>query len=61
MSTLAGMLSTVPLATANILAYSMMLLVAIFLVFGPAVAYYYWKQNKKAKAFEPTGSPTEAA
>ena len=43
-------LSNVPLATANTLAYGMMVLVAIFLVFGPSVTYYLWKKNRRAKA-----------
>jgi len=49
-------LSNVSLGTANFLAYIMLLLVAIFLVSGPAIAYYYWKKNKLMKAAVPTDS-----
>lgn len=60
MMTLAGILSVVPLETANLLAYVMMALIAFFLIFGPAVAYYLWKQNRK-KVVEATDPPTETA
>ena len=36
---LEGLLSNVPLGTANFLAYAMLLLVVFFLVFSGAVAY----------------------
>lgn len=52
---LAEFLSNVPLSTANILSYVMIVLVAIFLLSGPAITYYYWKKNKKVKAASPTG------
>lgn len=61
MSAFTGALSNVPLGTANLLAYSMMLLVAIFLIFGPAVTYYYWKQSKKSKGVGAADAPTETA
>lgn len=50
MSMFAGFLSNVPLDTANLLAYAMMALVAIFLIFGPAVTYYYWKKRRRMNA-----------
>lgn len=52
---LASPLSNVPLGTANILSYSMLLVVAVFLLSGPAITYYYWKKNKRMKAASPTG------
>ena len=61
MPTPAGLLSNVPPETANFLAYTMMVLVAIFLIFGPSVTYYYWRKNKKMKAAEPAPAPTETA
>ena len=56
-----GVLSNVPLATANLLAYIMKVLIAFFLIFGPAVAYLMWKKNRQAKAAEPTEAPTGSA
>jgi preprotein translocase subunit SecG len=49
-------LSNVSLGTANFLAYTMLLLVAIFLVSGPTIAYYFWRKNKGMKAAVPTES-----
>jgi hypothetical protein len=51
-----SLLSNVPLGTANLLSYSMILVVAIFLLSGPAITYYYWRKNKRMKAVSPTGS-----
>jgi uncharacterized membrane protein len=51
------MLSNVPPATADVLSYFMLVVVAIFLLSGPAITYYYWKKNKRLK----TASPTSAA
>ena len=48
-------LSNVPLSTANALSYSMILIVAIFLLSGPSITYYYWKKNKRMKAVSTTG------
>ncbi|MDG6898205.1 MAG: hypothetical protein JRM99_04045 [Nitrososphaerota archaeon] len=56
-----GALSNVPLATANLLAYSMMVLVAIFLVFGASVAYYYWAKSKRMKVQAPADPVTVPA
>jgi len=56
----AGFLSNVPIGTANLLAYSMMVLVAIFLIFGPTVYYFYWRESKKSKSADPAQSPTGA-
>jgi uncharacterized membrane protein len=49
-------LSNVPLGTADILSYSMLLVVAIFLISGPLITYYYWRKNKKMKAAMPSSS-----
>jgi len=49
-------LSNVPLGTANTLAGVMLVLVAIFLISGPSITYYYWRKNKRMKAAAPTGS-----
>ena len=43
-------LSNVPMTTANFLSYMMLVMVAIFLISGPSVTYYYWKKNKQMKA-----------
>ena len=51
-----SLLSNVPLGTANLLSYSMIVVVAIFLLSGPAITYYYWRKNKRMKAVSPTGS-----
>jgi uncharacterized membrane protein len=50
------LLSNVPAGTADILSYTMLVVVAIFLLSGPAVSYYYWKKNKRMKMAVPTGS-----
>jgi hypothetical protein len=50
------LLSNVPLSTANLLSYFMLVVVAIFLLSGPAITYYYWRKNKRMKAVSPTGS-----
>ena len=49
-------LSNVPPGTADALSWSMLIVVAVFLISGPAITYYFWKQNKKAKAVSATGS-----
>ena len=49
-------LSNVPLSTANTLSYLMLAVVAIFLLSGPSITYYYWRKNKRMKAAAPTGS-----
>jgi uncharacterized membrane protein len=51
-----SLLTNVPLQTANLLAYAIIVVVAIFLLSGPAITYYYWKKNKKMKTAAPTGS-----
>ncbi|MDE1853379.1 MAG: hypothetical protein KGI38_06490 [Thaumarchaeota archaeon] len=56
MSLLGSLLTNVPLGTADVLSYSMLVVVAIFLLSGPAITYYYWKKNKKTKAAQPTGA-----
>ena len=56
-----GLLSNVPLGTANFLAYTMMVLIAVFLVFGPTVGYYLWRKRKRMSQADTAGAPTEAA
>ena len=46
-------LSNVPLGTANMLSYSMIVVVAIFLISGPAITYYYWRKAKRMRAAAP--------
>jgi uncharacterized membrane protein len=53
---LSSLLSNVPLGTANTLSYVMLAVVAIFLLSGPSITYYYWRKNKRMKAASPTGS-----
>lgn len=43
-------LTNIPPGTANILAYTMIIVVAIFLLSGPVITYYYWRKNKRMKA-----------
>ncbi len=49
-------LANVPAGTADTLSYLMLVVVAIFLLSGPAITYYYWRKNKRMKAASPTGS-----
>ena len=51
-----SLLSNVPLGTANILAYLMLVLVACFLISGFSITYYYLRKIKRMKAAAPTGS-----
>ena len=51
-----GALLGVPLGTANDLSYSMLAMLAIFLLSGTSITYYYWKQNKRMKAAVPTAA-----
>jgi len=51
-----SLLSNVPLATANILAYFMLTMVALFLISGASISYYYWRKIRRMKAAPPTGS-----
>lgn len=46
-------LSNVPAGTANALSYSMLIVVAVFLISGPALVIYYWRKSKKMKATAP--------
>ena len=50
-------LLSVSLATANVLSYYMLILVGIFLVFGPAITWYFWKQSKKLKTAPSAQAP----
>jgi hypothetical protein len=43
-------LTNVPPGTAEVLSYAILVVVAIFLLSGPAITYYYWKKNKSLKA-----------
>ena len=54
---LKALLSNVSPATADLLAYLMIVIVAIFLVTGPIIVYIYYRKNKKMKALEPKPSP----
>ncbi len=51
-----ALLASVPLGTANLLAYTMLGLISLFLVTGLSIVYYFWRQSKKMKAATPTGS-----
>ena len=51
-----GVLTNVTPGTADILSYAMLAMVAVFLISGPIVTYFYWKKNKRMKAASPTGS-----
>lgn len=53
---LGSLITNVPLGTADILSYTMLLVVAIFLTSGPAITYYYWKKSKRMKAAPPAGA-----
>lgn len=53
---LGAFLSNVPLGTANTLSYTMIVVVAIFLLSGPSITYYYWKKRRGMKAVALTGS-----
>ncbi len=56
MPMLSSVLSNVPIGTANFLSYTMIVVVAIFLISGPAITYYYWRKMKRMKAAPTTGS-----
>ena len=47
-------LSNVSAGTANLLADLMFVVVAVFLVSGPAITYYYYRRNKRMKSAMPT-------
>jgi hypothetical protein len=51
-----GALTNVSPGTADLLSYAMLTMVAIFLISGPVITYYFWKKNKRMKAASPTGS-----
>ena len=46
-------LTNVSIGTANLLANLMFVVVAVFLLSGPAITYYYWRRNKRMKAASP--------
>jgi hypothetical protein len=47
---LKGALTAVSPATGNVLAYSFLIVVAVFLLSGPAIAYFYYRKNKRERA-----------
>jgi hypothetical protein len=51
-----SLLSNVPPGTADTLAYAMLIVVAIFLLSGPVITYYFWKKNKRMKPVSPTSA-----
>jgi cbb3-type cytochrome oxidase subunit 3 len=47
---LLGLLSTnVPMSTADLLSYSILIVVAIFLLAGPAIVYIYYRKSKRER------------
>jgi uncharacterized membrane protein len=57
MALMEGLLSNVPLGTADILAWAMLVVVAIFLLSATGMTYYYWRKNKRTKT---APGPTQA-
>ncbi len=53
---ISSVLTNVPVGTADILSYTMIVVVAIFLISGPAITYYYWRKMKRTKAIS-TAAP----
>jgi hypothetical protein len=53
---ISSLLSNVPPGTADTLAYGMLVVVAMFLLSGPAITYYFWKKNKRVKGVSPSGA-----
>ena len=53
---ISSVLTNVPLGTANLLSYGILVVVAIFLISGPAITYYYWRKVKRMKAVPPAPS-----
>lgn len=52
----ATFLSNVPLSTADLLSYVMLVLVSIFLIAGAAMAYFLWKKRRETNSASPTDS-----
>lgn len=52
-----GMLSNVSPGTADLLSYLMLVVVAVFLLSGPAIYYIFSRKGRKAKAVAPADSP----
>ena len=50
----ASYLTNVPPGVANVLAWSMLAIVAVFLVSGPIIVYIYYRKNKKENAAQLT-------
>jgi len=44
----------VSLGTANLLAYLVLVVIAVFLISGPAIIYIYYRKHKKEAAVAPT-------
>ncbi|HYC11289.1 MAG TPA: hypothetical protein VEC02_01315 [Nitrososphaerales archaeon] len=49
------MLSSISPGTANLLSYLMLVVVAVFLLSGPAIYYIFSRKGKKAEPAEPAG------
>jgi len=47
-------LLAVSLATANLLAYLMLVMIGVFLVTGPLIVYFYYRKSRKTRAVEPS-------
>ena len=54
-------LSSVSLATSELLAKIMLILVALFLVTAVSAVYYYWRKMKRTQAAEPSVTATQRA
>ncbi len=53
---ISSVLTNVPSGTANFLSYTMLVVVAIFLISGPVITYYYWRKSKRMKAVPTTAT-----
>ncbi len=49
---------SVSLGTANLLAYFMLCMVAVFLISGPIIVYAYYKKSKRERATTAVPNPT---
>jgi hypothetical protein len=54
---ISSVLTNVPSSTANLLSYTMLVVVAVFLVSGPVITYYYWRKSRRMKAVSPAATP----
>ena len=53
---ISSVLTNVPSSTADLLSYAMLVVVAVFLVSGPIITYYYWRKIKRTKVVSPTAT-----